>query len=323
MKKQKIIILGVSGFLGKNIALKLSKNKKYQLFGTFFKKKIKINNIKLIKADLTKEKDVKKILKNKDVVIHAAAVTSGSKEVLSNPIKFVSDNVIMNSLVCKYSVLNKVKKLLLLSCSIVYASYGTKDILVKENQLNLNNNFYNKYFGFAWIKIYLEKMAEFYSKFKITNIVVLRHSNIYGPGDKYDLFKSHVLSALIVKTLNKKNKKIEILGKGTEKRDFLYIDDFVEVIKKILNKKLKDFKIYNVGSGKGVKINKLAKVIKKISGSSKEIINNKKFQGLNTNIALNSSKIKKEIGWRQKISLNQGIEKTLDWYNKKFINKKL
>ena len=286
MKKQKVIILGSSGFIGGNIATSLSEFKKLSIYGTYLKTKPKIKGVKLIKADLTKEKNVRKVLKGKDIVIHAAAVTSGSKEVATNPIKFVSDNVIMNSLICKYSTINKVKKVILLSCSIVYATHGSKKVYVKENDLDLSKRVNQKYFGFAWIKIYLEKMAEFYSKFKQTKFIILRHSNIYGPNDKFDPLKSHVLSSLILKTMDKKKKIIEILGKGNEGRDLLYISDFIDAVKKIIFKNLDFFKVYNVGSGKLYTINRLALIIKNISKSKKKIINNNKYSNINTNIAM-------------------------------------
>lgn len=321
MKKQKIIILGSSGFIGKNIAIKLAKNSNYHVYGTYLKNKPNIKNVKFIKVDLTKEQNVNKVLKGKDLAIHAAAVTSGSKEVSSNPLKFVSDNVVMNSLVCKYSVLNNIKKLILLSCSIVYSTNGSKKVLVREIDLNLKKEIYNKYFGFAWIKIYLEKMAQFYSTFKKTEFIVLRHSNLYGPFDKFDSMKSHVLASLILKTLNPKIKHIEILGKGNEGRDLLYIDDFVNVIKKLISKKLGYFKIYNVGSGKLYSINNLAKIIKKISRSNKKIINNINYSNINTNIALNCEKIKNEIKWIDKIKINEGIEKTIRWYTNYYLKR--
>ena len=83
-------------------------------------------NRKSKKRYATLEKNVRKVLKGKDIVIHAAAVTSGSKEVATNPIKFVSDNVIMNSLICKYSTINKVKKVVLMT-SIFYPGTGYID----------------------------------------------------------------------------------------------------------------------------------------------------------------------------------------------------
>lgn len=316
MKKQKVIILGSSGFLGSNIAKALIKFKKFSVHGTYFKTKPKIKGIKLIKVDLTKEKNVEKILKGKDIVIHAAAVTSGSKEVATNPIKFVSDNVIMNSLVCKYSTINKVKKVILLSCSIVYATHGSKKVYVKENDLDLSKNVNQKYFGFAWIKIYLEKMAEFYANFKQTKFIILRHSNIYGPNDKFDPLKSHVLASLILKSMDKKRKVIEILGKGNESRDLLYISDFVDALKKIISKNLSFFKVYNVGSGKLYNINQLALFVKNISQSKKKIVNNNKYSNINTNIALDCKRIEKEINWKCQTEIKLGIEKTIKWYRK-------
>ena len=105
-----------------------------------------------------------------------------------------------------YSTINKVKKVILLSCSIVYTTHGSKKVYVKENDLDLSKRVNQKYFGFAWIKIYLEKMAEFYSKFKQTKFIILRHSNIYGPNDKFDPLKSHVLASLILRLWIKRKK---------------------------------------------------------------------------------------------------------------------
>ena len=115
-------------------------------------------------------------------------------------------------------------------------------------------------------------MAEFYSKFKQTKFIILRHSNIYGPNDKFDPLKSHVLASLILKTMDKKKKIIEILGKGNEGRDLLYISDFIDAVKKIIFKNLDFFKVYNVGSGKLYTINRLALIIKNISKSKKKLL---------------------------------------------------
>ena len=66
--------------------------------------------------------------------------------------------------------------------------------------------------------------------------MVIRHSNIYGPYDKYDLDKSHVFGATITKVMTNKNNRIEVWGKGTERRDFLYVDDLVDFISLAIKK---------------------------------------------------------------------------------------
>ena len=82
--------------------------------------------------------------------------------------------------------------------------YKSSNKLIKEKDLNLNNKIYSKYFGGAWMKVYMEKMSEFFSNISKTKFTVVRHSNLYGPFDKFDLNKSHVFGASITKVMNSK-----------------------------------------------------------------------------------------------------------------------
>ena len=95
MIKKKILVLGASGFIGKNILLHFINKKNYKVYGTYFKNKFKTKGAKLYKADLTKKKDVEMVIKGKDIVIQAAATTSGAKDILSNPYIHVNDNAII------------------------------------------------------------------------------------------------------------------------------------------------------------------------------------------------------------------------------------
>jgi len=99
---KKIIILGATGFIGRNLLIHYSKKKNYQVFATHFRsKKFHLSNVKWIKADLRIEENVKKVTKNIDIVIQAAATTSGAKDVVNSPYIHVTDNAIMNSLILR------------------------------------------------------------------------------------------------------------------------------------------------------------------------------------------------------------------------------
>ena len=115
MKVNKIIIFGASGFIGKNIALSFKKKfKNTKIIGTYFKNKPNINGIHFVKCDLRNKKSVDKILKNTDVIIQAAAITSGSKEIITKPYIHVSQNAVMNSIVTQSAYENYIKHVILL-----------------------------------------------------------------------------------------------------------------------------------------------------------------------------------------------------------------
>ena len=116
---------------------------------------------------------------------------------------------------------------------------------IKETDLNLNNEIYPNYFGGAWMKIFSEKMSEFYSRLGRNKYTVIRHSNVYGPHDKFDWEKSKVIPALIRRAVEKHDPFV-VWGDGMDVKDFIYIDDYIDGIL-LTMEKLDEFQPINKG----------------------------------------------------------------------------
>jgi len=315
LNKKKILLCGATGFIGKNIALKLTKNKNYQLICTFWKSKpFKLKNCKWIKADLRNSKSVNKITKNIDIIIQAAATTSGAKTIISKPYEHVTDNAIMNSYLLRSSFENKIKHFIFFSCTVMYQSSKKP---LKETDFNPSKELFPNYFGVGNTKLYIEKMCEFYSKISSTKFTCIRHSNVFGPFDKFDLNKSHFLGASITKVMNA-SKKITVWGNGKEKRDLIYIDDLVNFVKLSIQNQKSNFRIYNCGSGKSYSIENIIKKIIKISKKKIEIVYDRTQPTIKTFLSLDCKLADKELGWKPKISLDKGIFFTLKWWKENF-----
>ncbi len=315
---KKILILGSSGFIGKNFSLFFQKNKKFKCYGTYFKNYPKIlkNKIVLKKVNLKNENQVKGLFKSikPDIIIQAAATTSGAKDIVSKPYMHVNDNAIINSIVTKASYDYKVRHFIFFSCTVMYKASNK---FLKEKDFNANEEMYPNYFGAGWMKVFVEKLCEFYSRISDTKFTIIRHSNIYGPYDKYDLEKSHVFGATITKVM-KSNKNIVIWGEGSETRDLLHINDLISFVSKAMNKQKSKYGIFNVGSSQNISIKNLAKKIIKHSGKKIDIKHDLTKKSLKNSVKINISKSKKEISWTPKINIDTGIKKTLNWYKDNF-----
>jgi len=313
--KKKILILGASGFIGQNLYLYFKK-KNYKVFGTYLNKPVKNSNKQnLFKCNLVNYYEINSIsdkIKNIDIIINAAAITSGAKDIINSPHIHVNDNAIINSNITKLSFEKKIKHVIMMSCSVMYPSSLKK---LKETDYQDFQKIYPKYFGGAWMKIFMEKNSEFYSSLKRSKFTIIRHSNTYGPYDKYDLEKSHVFGATIAKTMNAK-KTIKVWGEGTEIRDFLYIDDLCRFIEMAIKKQKNNFEIYNVGSSKGISIKNLVKKVIEKSKKKLEIVYETHQPTLKTNIVLDCSKALKDLNWAAKTTLDDGIVKSINWYIK-------
>src|SRR3989338_6039011 len=188
----------------------------------------------MIKADLTDKDDVNNAVKGMDLLIQAAATTSGAKDIVTKPYYHVTDNAIMNSLIFRAAFEYNLSHVLFFSCTVMYRS---SDRPVKETDFDANKDIFPKYFGVGWTKVYIEKMCEFYSKIGKTKFTAARHSNIYGPYDKFDLEKSHVFAATMAKVMAANDgDKITVWGTGEEKRDLLHVSDLLHFVELVLDR---------------------------------------------------------------------------------------
>jgi nucleoside-diphosphate-sugar epimerase len=312
LRTRKVLVCGATGFIGRNIAEFLAMRDDLDVYGTHLKSEpLKNERIKMVKADLTHKDDVDKVVQRMDVIIQAAAITSGSKDIVTKPYIHVTDNAVMNSLLFRAAHENNVSHVVFFSCSVMY---GPSDVPVKETDFNGNQEIYPSYFGVGWTKVYIEKMCEFYSRLGRSKYTVIRHSNIYGPYDKFDLEQSHVFGATMTKVVTAKDRKIIVWGSGEEERDLLYVSDLVDVIEIAIDKQESKFELYNVGYGSSISVSDLVKQIIACSGKDIKIEYDLSNPTIKTKLCLDITRAKTFLGWAPKCSLDEGIRKTMEWY---------
>jgi len=312
----KVIIAGATGFIGKNLLDFYSKSN-HEIFAIYNKKqppKDFKSNVKWIKADLRIPKVIEKFLPNTDLFLQFAATTSGAKDITQKPYVHVTDNAVMNSYLLRECFEAKVKHFIFPSCTVMLESKEFQSEEDWDSRIEINKN----YFGIANTKIYLENMCRFYSGLGLKTTVI-RHSNVFGRYDKFDLEKSHVLGASIRKVLNaSESDDINVWGSGKARRDFIYIKDLISFIEKAYFNQEKIFGLYNCGMGYSVSINELVELIISVSNKDLKIRNDLSKPDIPTALSLDCSRAKRELGWENTTEFIEAIKETFNWAQKNY-----
>ena len=263
MTKKKVLICGGTGFIGRNIAERFANNPEYQVFATYFTRKPwEHANIEWYNVDLCRPEMADSLIQGMDIVVQAAAVTSGCKDTFERPWLHVTDNAVMNSYIFRSAMLHKVKHVIWFSCSTMYGG----GFCSEETPINPNP----KYLGMVSTKLYLEKMAEFYAGVGETKFTAIRGSNFYGPYDKYALDRAHVFGATVTKVMQATD-RIDVWGDGSEARDICYVSDLVDFVECAIAKQENKFGLYNCGYGQSLSIGNIVSEIIKSSGKELKI----------------------------------------------------
>lgn len=249
-----------------------------------------------------------------DMVIIAAARVGGILANRDHPWPFLYDNLMIEANVINAAHENDVQDLIFLGSSCIYprlASQPLKEESLLTGPLEPTNEWY------AIAKIAGVKMCQALNKQYGRNYLSLMPTNLYGPGDNFDLKTSHVLPAMIRKFHEAKEKDhapVGLWGTGSPLREFLHVDDLAEAIKFVIeNKDHIDHDLMNIGTGRDLSIKDLALLIQKITGHQGDIDwDSSKPDGTPRKL-MDVSRMK-ELGWKARIGLEEGIKKTYYWY---------
>ncbi len=264
--------------------------------------------------DLRDQKAVDDFIKTEkpDAIIDAAARVGGILANDSYPYEFLMDNMLIQNNLIRSAHENDIKKFIFLGSSCIYpkmAPQPLKEGYLLTGALEPTNEWY------AIAKISGVKLIESLRKQYGRDYVSLMPTNLYGPGDNFDLKTSHVLPAMIRKFHEAKennNSKVTLWGSGTPLREFLYVDDLGQAVLFALEHKLEEH-LYNVGSGSDLTIKALAEIIQKVVGHKGEVIwDDTKPDGTPKKL-MDSFKLNQK-GWKPTIGLEIGIKATYKWF---------
>ena len=320
MNKTRVLVTGANGFIGRNLFEAFSLRNDLEVFGTLHNNYTGWDRSMLSAhdfVDLTRKADALRVTKEIDVVIHAAAISAGAKYIVGQP-DFLLDNTTINTNILQAVYQNNVKHFIFLSCSVLYPMNLGRP--VREDDVDFHHGIHPKYHMSAWVKIYGEKLCEFYSKLGCTRFTVVRHSNIYGPHDKFDLERGHVTAATIAKVMSAKDGDvIMVWGTGEEERDLLYVSDFTNFVESVLDREGRRFDVFNVGLGKLISVAELTAKIINASGKRlymKHDLSQPTIE--DSKLVMDVTKAKEKLGWHPEIGLDEGIQQTLDWYKNNY-----
>jgi len=319
-RDKKILVTGAAGFVGTNLINRLLSLGSAGLRATIHNKQpfLVDKRVEYCSCDLLLRSDCQRAVKDIDLVFMCAANTSGAHVIEKTPLAHVTPNVLMNTLMLDAAYAAKVKKFLFISSNTVYPVTAHP---VREEEL-LSGELFDKYFCVGWMKIFTEILCQMYAQ-KIKNpmvTVVVRPANIYGPYSDFEWETSHVIPALIRKVVERHD-PLEVWGDGNDIKDLIYIDDFIDGIL-LAMQKMSIFQPLNIATGRQISIKEaLASILKADNYNDAKIVFNSSKPSMIPKRLIDPSKAKQLLDFEAKVSFQQGVKKTIDWYRQYLLTK--
>lgn len=247
-----------------------------------------------------------------DAIVLAAAKVGGILANATYPAEFLYRNLMIQANVVQAAHRTGVEKLLILGSSCIYPKFAPQPIQ-EESLLTGPLEETNEWYAIA--KIAGIKLAQAYRAQYGDDYISAMPTNLYGPGDNFDLQSSHVLPALVRKAHEAKQQQSDVVtiwGTGTPKREFLHCDDCADALVFLL-KNYSDREHVNVGSGKDISILDLTRLVCEVVGFEGEIQHDLKRPDGTPRKLMAADKLR-SMGWTPKISLEDGIRQTYQWF---------
>jgi GDP-L-fucose synthase len=311
-KDKKVLVTGGTGFVGTHIVQDLLKHgAKVRVPIHNRPLLIEDNSIETVEADLAQPDDCLLATRDVDFVFHAAGVVTGAGVTAHDSMSAITANLILTSRILEAAWASEVKRVLLFSSS---TGYPVADYPIKEEEF-WSGPTHRSYFGYGWMRRYLERLAEYVVSKSDMKIAIVRPTAVYGRFDNFDPVRAHVIPALILKAVERTS-PYEVWGTGDEVRDFLHVQDLARGCLLMLEKHAECDPV-NIGYGEVVTIGRIVRLILKAADHSDAQI---AFDASKPTAIpfrmVDTSKAKALLAFEPEISLEEGLRDTVEWYRR-------
>lgn len=265
--------------------------------------------VELVQADLTRLEDCRSACEGMQYVIHAAGAVAAAGVTATNPMAAMTTNLVLTAQTLQAAWDTGVERYLVFGSS---TGYPVTTHPVKEEEM-WSGPTHPSYFGYGWMRRYLERISEFAASKSKLGIALVRPTAVYGRYDNFDPATSHVIPALIRRAVARED-PFEVWGTGNEVRDFLHVADLVRGCLLMLEKHAVCDPV-NIGYGRTVTIKDVVSAILKAAGhgKAKVVFDSSKPTAIPVRM-VDTSKAKRLLGFEPSISLEEGLADTVRWY---------
>lgn len=301
LKNKRILLTGGAGFFGSHIIEELKKESPREIV------------VPIIEDyDLRYRENIRKVLEDIDIVIHAAGTVSGIGGIQKLPATTFYDNAIMGVLMMEEAYRADIEKLVTIGTACSYPKFGK--IPLKESEIwDGYPEETNAPYGIA--KRLFVAGADAYRIQYDFNIIPLIIFNLYGPRDNFNPETSHVIPALIRKCFH--DEKLVVWGDGSPTRSFLYVKDAAKAVV-LATKKYNESYPINIGTPEETSIKELVSLIVEISNFKGEVVYDTTKPNGQPRRCADVSLAKEKFGFHAKYSLHEGLKETIEWYKMHF-----
>lgn len=299
-----VLVTGGAGFIGSHVnKLLLDQGHSVTVIDDLSKghKNSVDPRVNFYQVSLNDQKELENVLPGHDAVIHMASFIEVGESV-KKPVDFAENNIVGTVKLLEAMENTGVKKMIFSSSACVYG-IPKKLPITEEDQLGEQENPY------GITKVTMEEFCKLYQNLANFDVTILRYFNPFGPGELHQP-ETHAIPNFIKSVLNKT--PVPLFWKGEQVRDFIYIDDLAKA--HVLALPLRGLHIYNVGTETGVKVIDVVKKIFELVGYEVPIDDKGERKGDVPGLVASAQKIKKELGWEPKVSLAEGLRKTIDFF---------
>lgn len=307
---RRVLVTGATGLLGSHLAEALA-NRGAAVIGTTHRAPPVVHGprIEHRAADLTRADECRAAVRGCDTAILAAANSSGARVMRENPVAHVTENLMINAQMLEACMREGVERVLFISSTVVYPPSLSA---VREDEAFSGDPF-DSYYGVGWMKRYSEKLAEFYRRSFGIRIAIARPTNVFGPRDKFDPDRSHVLPALIRRAVEGQD-PFQVWGDGQAVRDFLYVSDAVDGLLALLERAGETGPV-NLGSGRLVTVRESVDLILRKTGrSGTRVVYDPTKPTTIPHRSVDLTRARETLGFEARVPFEQGLQRTIEWF---------